>query len=299
VPDAGQIAWSATAEQKGPVVQLRVPIANPGRHALRVGLTLIEDTFDSPHTLAQLLAAAPIDGEWQLNLDPARGATEAQEGGKPTPMLQVKTVPIAPDGSNIGDLTLYDGEQAIAHAPVFTLAMQGGQIAAFAPQPFTVEATPVGRPATPLPGNQRALLGDSARALDNGQADLVGAVLARKPAWPGAPSDAPLAPGASFSVELFWQARAPSGQPLMISIQALGPDNRKSAQWDGALGGEWRPLQTWQAGERVRQDVPLQLDPATPPGSYRLALVAYDPATGQPQPFGGEGMIQLGELRVQ
>lgn len=294
-----QIAWSATVEQHGPIIQLRVPIANPGRHALRIGLTMVEDTYDGAHTLANLLAAAPTNGAWQINLDLERGATEALIDGKPTPMLQAKTASSPPDGSYFGVLTIYDGEQIVAHAPVFTLSISGGKLAALTPLPFTVEATPVGQPAEPLPGNQQSLLAGHPRALDDGQADLAGALLARRPAWPGAPGDAPIAPGAALSVELFWQARTPSGRPLMISIQALGPDNRKWAQWDGALGGDWRPLQGWQAGDRIRQDVPLQLDPATPPGTYQLALIAYDPASGQPQPFGGENMIQLGELHVQ
>jgi len=294
-----QIAWSAAVEQKGPVIQLRVPIANPGRHALRIGLTLVEDTFDRPHTLVDLLAAAPVSGTWQLNLDPARGATEALVDGTPTPMLQVKTAPSPADGSYFAVLTLYDGAQIVAHAPVFTLGMSGGKLARLTALPFTVEATPVGRPAAPLPGNQGALLGDSPRTLDSQQAEVEGALMTRQPAWPGAPGDAPIAPGTSFSVQLFWRSGVPNGQPLMVSIQALDPENRKWAQWDGALGGDWRPIQAWKAGDRIRQDVPLRLDSATPPGSYRLALVAYDPATGQPQPFGGETMIQLGELQVQ
>ena len=298
IVDEEKVAWSAAVEQQGSVIQLRVPIANPGRHALRIGLTVVEDTFDRPHTLVDLLAAAPVGGLWQLNFDPARGATEALVEGTPTPLLQVKTAPSPPDGSFFAVLTLYDGAQIVAHAPVFTLSMGGGKLAALTPLPFTVEATPVGQPAAPLPGNQRALLGGSARTLDNQQADLVGALLTRKPAWPGAQGDAPFAPGTSFSVPLFWQARAPNGQPLMVSIQVLDPDNRKLAQWDGALGGDWRPIQAWQAGDRVRQDVPLRLDPTTPPGNYRLALIVYDPSTGQPQPFGGETMIQLGELQV-
>jgi hypothetical protein len=85
----------------------------------------------------------------------------------------------------------------------------------------------------------------------------------------------------------------------MVSAQLLGPDDRKYAQWDGPLGGEWRPIQSWAAGDRVRQDIPLTLDPATPPGSYRLLLVAYDAATGQPRLFGGQSALSLGEVTVR
>ena len=85
----------------------------------------------------------------------------------------------------------------------------------------------------------------------------------------------------------------------MVSLQVLGADDHKYAQWDGPLGGDWRPIQSWSAGERVRQDVPLALDPAMPPGAYRLLLVVYDPATGQPRTFGGQGALSLGELVVR
>jgi hypothetical protein len=86
---------------------------------------------------------------------------------------------------------------------------------------------------------------------------------------------------------------------MMVSVQVLGGDNHKWAQWDGALGGDWRPAHSWQAGERVRQDVPLQIDPATPPGAYRLVLVVYDPASGRPQTFGGQSSLELGKLTVR
>jgi len=49
----------------------------------------------------------------------------------------------------------------------------------------------------------------------------------------------------------------------------------------------------------VRQDAPLLVDPATPPGAYRLVLVVYDPASGQPETFGGQSSLDLGELVVQ
>jgi hypothetical protein len=99
--------------------------------------------------------------------------------------------------------------------------------------------------------------------------------------------------------QLFWRAGSTPAPPMMVSLQVLGADNHKWAQWDGALGGDWRPVQAWQPGEHVRQDVPLQLDPATPPGAYRLVLVVYNPANGQPETFGGQSSLDLGELVVQ
>jgi hypothetical protein len=196
-------------------------------------------------------------------------------------------------------LELYDGETVVAHAPVFTLAIDRGKPARLAPIPFTIEATSFGPPIGVLPSNQRALLGGSEPVLDSHAVALEQAVLARQPAWPGAAGDAPLAAGAPLTAELFWRAGQTAAQPMMISLQLLGADDHKWAQWDGTLGGDWRPAPSWQAGERVRQDVPLLLDPATPPGRYRLALVVYDPASGRPQTFGGQSSLELGELTVR
>jgi hypothetical protein len=297
--DEGQIAWSAAAEQEGDIIRLRTQIANPGRHSLRIGLTIVEDAFERPEQLAQILAAAPLDDAWQISINPVSGATEALVGTQPTPLLNVSTAPHPPDTEFFGILDIYDGEQAVAHAPVFSFRILHGKPTSFALVPFTLEATPVGWLDGPLPGNARALLGEAGRALDQQAIALDQAVLARKTPWPGAPADAPIAPGARLTTQLFWQAGGTPAAPLMVSLQVLGADSHKWAQWDGVLGGDWRPVQAWQPGERVRQDVPLQIDPATPPGSYRLALVVYDPASGQPQTFGGQSALDLGELVVQ
>jgi hypothetical protein len=297
--DDGQIAWSAAAEQIGEIIQLRVRIANPGRHALRLGLTIVEDAFDRPEQLAQVLAAAPLEEPWQISIDPVSGANEARVGTQPTPLLKASTAPDPPDTRFFGILDIYDGEQAVAHAPVFSFQILNGKPTLFAPVPFTIESTPVGPLVTRLPGNRRALLGATSRPLDQQTIALEQALLARRTPWPGAPQDAPIAPGAPLTTQLFWQAGSAAAPPLMVSLQLLGADNHKWAQWDGALGGDWRSVQTWQPGERVRQDVPLQIDPTTPPGAYRLVLVVYDPASGQPETFGGQSSLDLGELVVQ
>jgi hypothetical protein len=296
--DERQLAWSAAAEQRGSITSLRVELANPGRHALRIGLTVVEDTFDGPRQLLRLLAAAPIEGAWRLDADLARGATEARAGERPVPLLAPpETTPGPPDGLYFGMLTLYNGEEPIAQAPVFRLSIVEGAVAAFDPVPFTAEASPVGRIAEPLPSNEQILLPER-QILDGGAVALDAALLRRRPPWPGAGRDAPLRPGDSPVIQLSWQATQES-PPLMVSVQLLGGDDHKYAQWDGPIGGDWRPIQSWAVGERVRQDVPLALDPATPPGSYRLLLVVYDPATGQPRLFGGQSALGLGEVVVR
>ncbi|GAB4216411.1 MAG: hypothetical protein OHK0022_57510 [Roseiflexaceae bacterium] len=296
--DSSQIVWQPLVEQQGDTLRVRLEAANPGQHALRVGLTVVEDSFFEAQQPARLLAALPTAGGWEVALDLARGATEARVDGQPVPLLDVATNPSPPDSNYFGVLTLYAGEEPVATAPLFTFRVASGRITDFSAEPFTLEATPVGLAQTPLPGNLRALEG-AGRRLDDGALALEGALLARPIAAPGAPADAALAPGDSLTARLFWHAPQPPGAPLMVSLQLVGADNRKWAQWDGPVGGEWRPLQGWQAGDRVRQDVPLVLDPATPPGSYRLQLVVYDPASGQPRSFGGEQALGLGAIDVR
>jgi hypothetical protein len=55
----------------------------------------------------------------------------------------------------------------------------------------------------------------------------------------------------------------------------------------------------WTPGEAVRQDVPLTLDAATPPGDYRLILVVYDLATGHPLPINGQDAVPIGWVRAR
>jgi hypothetical protein len=291
-----QVAWTAAAEQRGPITSLRLDFANPGRRALRIELAVVKDTFTEQLQPLRVLAAAPIDGSWQIQIDLANGATQALVGKTPTPLLAVDARSGPPDDIYFGMLTLYDGEERVVHTPVFTVQVQGGQVTAFTAVPFTVEATALDAPAT-LPAHQRALLPD-ALALDNGAAALEGALLQRTPPWPGAGRDAPLAPNSPLNIQLGWRGGPAAPPPLMVSLQLLGADEHKWAQWDGPVGGDWRPIQSWGAGERVRQDVPLALDPATPPGSYRLLLVVYDPASGQPQPIAGQNALLLGEVVV-
>lgn len=288
------VVWQPTVQQRGPVISIGVTTANPGRHALRLGLTVVENRFSGAQRAVQVLGALPLKGTWQLNIDPVRGGVEALVNGTPTPLLNAQAAPAA-DGAYFAVLTLYNGEEVIAQAPLLTMRVAGGQVTDLAPQPFSLEAVRA-VPTSPFPGNQRALLGQPV-TLDNGQASLQRAVLTHTTPWPGAGADAPLQTGTLLRIALGWRAEQPNSQPLMVSLQVLGSGDRKYAQWDGVLGGDWRPIQGWQAGDQVRQDVPLTLDPSTPPGEYRLLLVAYDPATG-PQAFGGQQALELARLQV-
>ena len=297
-PAPDQIAWRPEVERDGDTLRVRVATANPHRHALRASLTVVENSFFQAQRLARLLGALPVDGGWEVSVDLARGATEARVDGRPVPLLSAETASEPPDSSYFAVLTLYDGEEPVLSAPLATFRIDGGHIADFQAETFSVERAPAGLPSGPLPGSLRRLMPPAGR-LDAGGLELRGALLARQPARPGDPPDAPLSAGESFGARLFWRAERPPDRPLMVSLQVVDADNHKWAQWDGPVGGAWRPLTGWGPAEQVRQDVPLALDPATPPGRYRLQMVVYDPSDGRPLPFGGEQSLGLGELEVR
>lgn len=80
-----------------------------------------------------------------------------------------------------------------------------------------------------------------------------------------------VAPGNVVPLDLAWEEIGT--QPLKASLRLLGPDGAPIAQIDRDL------LPTMRLG--------LFVPPATPPGSYTVALGLYDPATLQP--VAGEG----------
>jgi hypothetical protein len=146
-----------------------------------------------------------------------------------------------------------------------------------------------------LPANQRSLL-NASLILDARPAQIAQIILKRQPAAPGAGFDAPYTHGDQLTVQMYWQAQAVDPRPLAISVQVIGSNDAKIAQWDGTAGGDWYPASAWAAGDAIRQDVPLTLRADALPGTYRMLLAAYDPTTGIPQPIAGQQAVVVGEL---
>jgi hypothetical protein len=63
----------------------------------------------------------------------------------------------------------------------------------------------------------------------------------------------------------------------MVTAQLIYGADQKKAQWDGVVGGDATPSTAWVAGQIIRQDIPLAIDPAAPPGNYRLLIAVYAP----------------------
>lgn len=302
VLDATQSAWSVTAEQHGNQVVITTRLANPGRYALRYEVTIVEDTFNTPQRIARVLGAAPLEGEWRLALDLARGASEVRVNGNPTPLLEADVTAAPPDGRYFGVLTIYSGGAAVAQAPVVVMSITDGAITTFEPVAFSVESARVGAESLPLPANRRALLDGTPLICDALRIVIEQVLLERHAPPPGVTPDMPLVPGERLTVQIYWRAaedRASTVDMPMMSLQVLDEENRKWAQWDGLPGGDWRPAPVWAPGEAVRQDAPLTLDATTPPGDYRLILVVYDLVTGRPLPLNGQDAVQIGWVQVR
>lgn len=289
--DSKPIVWNLTTTQQGATIALDMQLTNPDRHALRAELVVVDDSFTTARRLTDLLGVLPISGTWHLAFNPQSGASEARVNGIPTPLLSANTSPNPPDGDYFGALMLYAGSETVSYTPIFRMRIDHGAIAAFTPVPLTIEATAIGWGRT-LPGNQRDLLPTTTLQVDEDRA-LLERAIAHTPR-----AGRTLTPGEQLTLELEWLAQNPHTQ-LMVSAQIIGPDNRKLAQWDGPLGGDWHPNPSWHAGERIRQDLPLTLAATSPPGTYQLLLIVYDPTTNTPSLLNGQRQVVLGTLEVQ
>ncbi len=100
---------------------------------------------------------------------------------------------------------------------------------------------------------------------------------------------------------LFWQAAGPVSRELTVFTQLLGPDGRVWGQQDHPPRGGWYGLPLWPSGQPVADDYAFPIDPATPPGPYRLIAGLYDSQTGQRLPLqspAGGDFVEAGLVRV-
>ncbi|HEY1011896.1 MAG TPA: hypothetical protein VGE07_04270, partial [Herpetosiphonaceae bacterium] len=216
----------------------------PTGQRLRMALEIYEDSTEINHYGWAVLPLGPAD----LELDLAgrslavNGAPVAMEWGERP----------AEPRRFFAALWIYQGETLIKRIPLLTFADDGAAISAIEPLDTNSAFASLPQPALPL----AARFGEGA--------ELAGATIA------------PAAAGRTARLSLWWRAAGPT-PPLMLTAQVLGDADRKFAQWDGLLGGDGAPSQTWQPGELIRQDVPLALDPATPAGRKRLLVGVYAP----------------------
>jgi mannosyltransferase len=78
---------------------------------------------------------------------------------------------------------------------------------------------------------------------------------------------------------LFWQAEGASDVQYAVSLQLLDENGVLRAQHDQQPGDSAFPTTSWVQGEVVSDTHQLGLPADLPPGSYRLIVRMYDPAT--------------------
>lgn len=106
--------------------------------------------------------------------------------------------------------------------------------------------------------------------------------------------------GGHVRVSLVWGVERPPTTMYLVFVQVLDDANRKVAQWDGAVGGDWWPTTVWRQGQGVWQDVPLEVAVDAPPGRYRVLVGVYDPVSGERLRLsGGDDALVLGMVDVQ
>ncbi len=262
-----------TTTPAGESVSTMIEAISADADVVHLGLELYEITQQTPRRYAGGQLAVRANEPARLMLD-LREPAAALNGG-----------PIALDSGSIVDgeyfaaLWIYHGATLAGRMPFVRFERRDGAITAITP--LDANASFVRLPAA-----------DHQVDVSFGSVSLRGYTL-----------DPPesFAPGARLRLSLDWEAHEASTDPLLVFAQVLASDDHKWAAWDGAAGGDWWPSPAWQAGDRIRQDVPLALDPATPPGRYRLAVGLYHAATGArlAATSAPDGLVVLQEIEVR
>ena len=97
--------------------------------------------------------------------------------------------------------------------------------------------------------------------------------------------DAPTArPETEYPVRLYWQAVDVPTAAYGYNLRLMR-DGREWWRWDSRPQAAMRETTEWSAGEVVPDALPIDIQPATPPGTYQLELRVYDSETGAGLPI--------------
>ena len=92
---------------------------------------------------------------------------------------------------------------------------------------------------------------------------------------------AEIRPGDTVPLTLYWQALAPADRPYIVFVHLLDQTGTIRGYGDSEPGGGQFPTPGWLPGEYLADAHPLVIAAGAPPGSYRIAIGLYDPATGE------------------
>lgn len=86
-------------------------------------------------------------------------------------------------------------------------------------------------------------------------------------------------PGDTLRLALYWRANREVPGDYTVFVHLIDERGDKAAQRDLAPLDGRRPTGGWKPGELLRDDQDLPLPATLPPGTYRLVVGMYDPAT--------------------
>lgn len=111
-----------------------------------------------------------------------------------------------------------------------------------------------------------------------------------------APNPSTLVAGQAARVGLAWQVASEGLPDYKVAVKLLDAAGNDFAQGDHEPYYGTYPTSKWPFGELTYSAQDLAVSPAAPPGKYRLAIVVYNPATGDT--FPPSGPFVMGEVRV-
>lgn len=104
----------------------------------------------------------------------------------------------------------------------------------------------------------------------------------------------PSAPSGPATVDLYWRALGQPNADYSIAAHLIDPAGHVYGSSDEQPAGGHLPMTSWHAGDLVHTVQPLQLEPWTAPGDYRLQVVVYDQASAKALRAAGPGAEDSG-----
>ncbi len=264
------------AVAEGETLVIDITSLHEGTRPLRLALEVWADTYQgADHYAWWGLLPLPAQGQVRLQADLAGRQARAWVDDAEVPFPPhpgADAWPAAADGPYFAALWVYSGHHVLDVLPLAHFRLAGGVPRDLEAISSSLRLLWLHGPATP----SGAYFGP-AIALNAYE----------RPAGPFAPGD-------ELPLALEWHALEQVPLDYFVTAQILA-EGRLWGQWDGPVG-QWFPATAWQPGQYVRDDIPLRVDPATPPGRYRLIVAVYDPATGERLPVMGPAGEPLGDV---
>jgi hypothetical protein len=130
-----------------------------------------------------------------------------------------------------------------------------------------VDRVLLGYVAVPWQGEAPSAALDRAKPVDASFGDRIGLL--------GFEAEDSAAAGGELEVTLYWSARQPPEENLIVFVQLIDDTGQPAASHDGAPMNGRYPSRAWFPGDVVPDAHRLTLDPATASGTYRLQVGLY------------------------